>query len=139
MSLKQRLGWILPNSRKMEAKPRMTLFKALILSRQGYYCLFPSTPEVGETAELENVQRTSTGCNSCQKSNPLGTTEIRLYVLYHRRDRCIMIYAWKILEGLAPNIHPEIIPYWRDLHGRRRKKERVFKKTSASCIWFCNP
>ena len=35
-------------------------------------------------------------------------TVLKLYSLKHRRERYIIIYVWKILEGLVPNLFSPI-------------------------------
>lgn len=49
----------------------------------------------------------------------LGTTEItQLWSLERRRQRCIIVSAWKILEGTVPICTLKIIPYWHNSLGR---------------------
>ena len=41
-------------------------------------------------------------------SYPERLTVLKLYSLQRRRERYIIIYVWKILEGLVPNLFPPI-------------------------------
>ena len=66
----------------------LSLFKALVMSRLGYGCQFSSG--------MEGL------------SYPERLTVLKLYSLHRRRERYIIIYVWKILEGLVPNLFPLI-------------------------------
>nr|XP_053656708.1 uncharacterized protein LOC128705576 [Cherax quadricarinatus] len=72
---------------------------------------FLNTPfKAGEIADLENVQRTFTACITEIKH--LSYWErlkfLNLYSLECRWERYMIIYTWKILEGLVPNLHMKI-------------------------------
>ena len=60
---------------------------------------------------LEKVQRTFTkhitGIRDFSYSKCLET--FKLYSLQRRRDRYSIIYVWKIVEGLVPNLSDPII------------------------------
>ena len=88
----------------------MTLFKSLILSRLDYASQLWSPSRVADTAKLERVQRSFTkrirGMESLSYVERLQA--LRLYSLERRRDRYGAIYVWKILEGRAPNLRPEL-------------------------------
>ena len=43
---------------------------------------------------------------------------LKLYSLQRRRERYIVIYVWKILEGLVPNLYPPICSKTSDRRGR---------------------
>ena len=43
---------------------------------------------------------------------------LRLYSLQRRRDRYIVIYMWKILENLVPNLIPKVQIYTSERRGR---------------------
>lgn len=65
----------------------------------------------GERAELENVRRTfTTLINLSQSCELLKPFEV-LFLLEHKQERYIIIYTWKILKGLVPNLNGEITPY----------------------------
>ena len=51
-------------------------------------------------------------------SYPERLTVLKLYSLQRRRERCNIIYVWKILEGLVPNIFPPICTKTWDRRGR---------------------
>ena len=51
-----------------------------------------------------------------QRLNRLNA--LRLYSLQRRRDRYIVIYMWKILENLVPNLIPKVQIYTSERRGR---------------------
>ena len=51
-------------------------------------------------------------------SYPERLTVLKLYSLQRRRERYIIIYVWKILEGLVPNLFPPICTKELDRRGR---------------------
>ena len=69
---------------------------------------------------VEKVQRSFTRFISGMAG--LSYTEIltvlKLYSLHRRREIYIIIYVWKILEGLVPNLYPPICTKTSDRRGR---------------------
>ncbi|TOF84806.1 hypothetical protein CGJ15_26030, partial [Vibrio parahaemolyticus] len=59
-SARKMTGWIMRTFKTREAKPMMTLFRSLVLSRLEYCCTLTAPFKAGEIADLENVQRTFT-------------------------------------------------------------------------------
>ena len=49
----------------------------------------------------------------CQRLQALN-----LYCLERRRERYIIIYIWKIVEGFVPNLRTRITTHWNDRKGR---------------------
>lgn len=60
-----------------------------------------------------------------------------LYSLECRQDSNVIIYAWKILKVLVPNVHPKIIPRQQDKRARycgiTPLKSRGTIKTKEKC------
>ena len=84
----------------------LTLYRALVLPLLEYCCQLWSPNRLGLIRELEQVQRNFTSriaglsdLDYWQRLQNLG-----LYSLERRRERYIIIYVWKILNGLVPNI-----------------------------------
>ena len=64
---------------------------------------------------VEKVQRSFTRLISGMKglSYPERLTALKLYSLQRRRERYIILYVWKILEGLVPNLFPlYVLKHW---------------------------
>ncbi|KAK8749728.1 hypothetical protein OTU49_015503, partial [Cherax quadricarinatus] len=120
---KKMIGWIMRTFKTRDAKPMMILFKSLVLSRLEYCCTLTSPFKAGEIADLESVQRSFTArISSVKHLNYWERLEaLDLYSLERRRERYIIIYTWKIMEGMVPNLHTEITPYESKRLGRRCK------------------
>jgi hypothetical protein len=84
----------------------LILFKAMIIPILEYCCQLWDPWRVGERQELEGVQRTFTSrIKSVQHLDYWGRLKaLDLYSLERRRERYIIIYVWKILRGLVPNL-----------------------------------
>ena len=98
----------------------LTLFKALVMSRLDYGCQLWSPYLIKHINMAEKVQRSFTRFISGMEglSYPERLTVLKLYSLQRRRERYIIIYVWKILEGLVPNLFPPICTKTLDRRGR---------------------
>ena len=99
-------GWILRTFSSRDKLTMLTLFKALVMSRLDYGCQLWSPYLIKHINMVEKVQRSFTRFISGMAG--LSYTErlavLKLYSLQRRRERYIVIYVWKILEGLVPNL-----------------------------------
>ena len=98
----------------------LTLFNALVMSRLDYGCQLWSPYLIKHINLVEKVQRSFTRFISGMKglSYPERLTVLKLYSLQHRSERYIIIYVWKILKGLVPNLFPPICTKESDCRGR---------------------
>ena len=119
-------GWVLRVFKTREQLPMLTLFKSLILPRIEYCCILTSPFKAGEISDIEGIQRSFTA--QIENVKHLNYWErlqyLKLYSLERRRERYIVIYTWKILEGLVPNFSTnssKTTCYWSDRHGRKCK------------------
>ena len=78
------------------------------MSHLNYGCQLWSPYLIKHINMVENVQRSFTRFISGMAG--LSYTErhtvLKLYSLQRRREIYIIIYVWKILEGLVPNLFP---------------------------------
>ena len=102
-------GWILRTFYSREASVMKTLFKSLILSKLDYCSPLVHPSSVALSMKIERVQRAFTrkilgmqGKTYWQRLRILG-----LYSIERRRERYIIIYMYKILHELVPNINIE--------------------------------
>lgn len=116
------MGWILRTFQTREANTLTTLFKALILPIVEYCCQLWSPTNIGQIRKLEGIQRTYTsrirGLNNMdywQRLEHLG-----MYSMERRRERYMIIYVWKIINGIVPNLENE--DQIRVIHNMRRGK-----------------
>ena len=119
-------GWVLRVFKTREQLLMLTLFKSLILPRIEYCCILTSPFKAGEISDIEGIQRSFTA--QIENVKHLNYWErlqyLKLYSLERRRERYIVIYTWKILEGLVPNFSTnssKTTCYWSDRHGRKCK------------------
>ena len=103
-------GWMLRTLSSRDKLTMLTLFKALVMSRLDYGCQLWSQYLIKYINMVEKVQRSFTRLISDMKglSYPDRLTVLKLYSLQRRRKRYIIIYGWKILECLVPNLFPPI-------------------------------
>ena len=116
-------GWILRVFKTREPSPMLTLFKSLILPRIEYCCILTSPYKIGEIADIEGIQRSFTAQITSVKHLDYWKRlqHLNMYSLERRRERYIIIYTWKILEGLVPNfvsISSKITCQWSMRRGR---------------------
>ena len=106
----QLLGWILRSFSSRDKLTMLTLFKCIILPRLEYGCQVWNPHMLHHINNLEKIQRTFTKHISglYEISYIERLKSLNLYSLQRRRDRYLIIYVWKILESLVPNLHPPI-------------------------------
>ena len=99
-------GWILRSFATRNPVPMMTLFKALVLPIVEYCCQMWTPKKQYQIKKIEAVQRHFTAKLNGTEGLKYGQ-RLRLlmaYSLERRRDRYTVIYVWKIIQGLAPNL-----------------------------------
>jgi len=103
------VGWILRTFKTRDVQTMLTLWKTLCLSKLDYCSQLWSPTKKGDIQKIEMVQRSFLrkieGMNLLTYWNQLRT--LKLYSLERRRERYIIIYVWKILEGLCPNFQQD--------------------------------
>ena len=100
------VGWILRTFSTRDPFPMVTLFKSLVMPILEYCTQLWSPVTLGLIRTLEGVQRSFTwGINNMRELNYWERLEsLDLYSLERRRERYAIIYIWKILNNLVPNI-----------------------------------
>ena len=99
-------GWILRTFNSRESTVIMTLFKSLVLSRIDYRSQLWSPTKIHQIIMIGKIQKAFTkhikGFSSFSYQESLSN--LKFYSLQRRRERYIVIYVWKILENLVPNL-----------------------------------
>ena len=125
------VGWLFRTFDTREPTHLFPLFKSLIISSLEYCCQLWSPHNIYDIQCLENVQRTFT---RRLIGNELDYWErlkmLNIYSLQRRRERYIIIYTWKVLEGLVPNPVNQIIQINNNRRGRRCGRKQL-PKTST--------
>lgn len=119
---KKRMGWVLRTFCNRTENVMMVLYKALILPLLEYCCQVWSPSVLGSIRKLEGLQRTFTykisGLNDKNYWERLKM--LKLYSLERRRERYIVIYIWKIINGKVPNIYEDNSALISTYHHQRR-------------------
>ena len=99
---------------------QVDIVEALIMSRLDYGCQLWSPYLIKDINLVEKVQRSFTRFISGMKSlsYPERLTVLKLYSHQRRREKYIIIYVWKILDGLLSNLFPPICTKESDHRGR---------------------
>ena len=123
----QLCGWILRTFENRSELLMLTLFKSIVLSRIDYASQLWSPYKKSYICALEKIQRSFTKYIAGYQNLPYSERlkSLRLYSLQRRRDRYLVIYMWKIAEGLAPNLSPAIRFYNTERRGRLCYQELV--------------
>jgi hypothetical protein len=117
-------GWVLRTFSTREPIAMMTLWKTMILPKLDYCCTLWNPMQKSQIQAIELVQRQFLRriCSLSDLSYWEQLKQTRLYSVERRRERYFILYTWKVLEGLVPNvsIHQErkIIAKWTSRHGR---------------------
>jgi len=117
-------GWILRTFCTRDPLPMMTLWKTMVLPKLDYCCTLWNPIGKGQIQQIELVQRAF--LRRIYALSELSywdqLKETRLYSVERRRERYFIIYTWKVLEKIVPNvsIHQErkIIAKWTSRHDR---------------------
>ena len=116
------VSWILRTFRTRKPTLMLTLFKMLVLPILEYCSVLWSPLDKGSIRSLEEIQRTFVRKIDCQAGDYWKRlSDLKLYSLERRRERYRIIYVWKILEGLVPNINCKIISTQHVRLGRKCK------------------
>ena len=99
-------GWILRTFKTRTPKLMVLLWKSLVLSKLDYCSQLWSPTSKGNIQMLEMVQRTF--IRKIDEVRHLDywmqLKKLRLYSLERRRERYMIIYTWRMLEGQVPDI-----------------------------------
>ena len=99
-------GWILRTFTTRDPQVMLTLYKTLVMSRLEYASQLWSPYLLKHVYLIERVQRAFTKHISgmCFLSYSKRLEVLKLYSLQRRRERYGIIYVWKMIEGLVPNL-----------------------------------
>ena len=100
------IGWILRTLNSRTKVLMLTLLKSLILPRLDYCSQLYSPTLAQEWCKLESIQRRFTSHILEEKEYDYWTRlkHLKLYSIQRRHERYSIIYVWKIINKLAPNL-----------------------------------
>ena len=132
-SAKRMASWVLGTFKNRSVPVMTLLYKTMVRSRLEYCSALWNPHKVQYIQTLEAIQRSFTrrvyGCQSMNYWDRLK--HLKLPSLQRRRERYIIINAWKILNGKIPN-DVEMKFYTSDRLGLRAKVPPVSKNCPSS-------
>ena len=125
LSARNMCSWILRTFKSRSPDLMLTTWKSLVLPILDYCSQLWSPQKRGEIQQIEEIQKSFT--RKIWMTNGKGNywnrlRSLHLYSLERRRERYRIIYTWKILEGMVPNLTSErsrINPTTSLRHGRK--------------------
>ena len=118
---KRLVYWILRTFKTRNKKPLITLYNSLVLPRLDYCSQLFSPHKQLEWKLMESVQRTLTSKISelSDQNYWQRLKQLKMYSIHRRHERYQIIYIYKIIENLAPNLSVnKIITKYSDRRGR---------------------
>ena len=113
-------GWILRTFYNIDCITMLTLFKSIVLSRLDYGSQLWSPFLIKHITQLVKIQRSFTkhiiGLSDMPYHERLKS--LRLYSPQRRRERYCIIYIWKIIGSLAPDLSNPITNTFSGRSGR---------------------
>ena len=104
-SARNMCSWILRTFKCRSEDLMLTTWKSLVLPILDYCSQLWCPSKRGDIQLLEDVQKSFTRkINKVNEDYWTRLSSLRLYSLERRRERYRLIYVWKILEGMAPNL-----------------------------------
>ena len=105
-SARNMCSWILRTFQSRSSELMLTLWKSLVLPILDYCSQLWCPVKTGLIQEIEDIQKSFTRKIRCDKRGDYWErlNDLGLYSLQRRRERYRIIYTWKILENLVPNV-----------------------------------
>lgn len=121
--------WLLRTFKTREATPLLKLYKAMIIPRLDYCSQLWLPYKQQELKTMESIQRTYTSRITDFKDFDYWTRlkHLKLYSVQRRHERYSIIYAYKVLEDLAPNFTVNKI---KSTHSERRGRMCIIPQFS---------
>ena len=123
----QMCGWIYRTFTTRNTECMMVLFRALVLPVMEYCCQLWCPRLQRQIKAVDNVQRHFTAQLPIIAELPYWKRlkHLRIYSLERRRERYLIIYVWKIIQGLAPNLLGEDMVELAEYSQRRGRFCRI--------------
>jgi hypothetical protein len=104
------ISWILRSFKSRTFTTMMTLYKALVIPILEYCSVLWSPMAVGLIQKLESIQWSFLRKINGRKGKNYWEClkDMKVYSLQRRRERYRIIYTWKVLENLVPNVNNKI-------------------------------
>eukprot|EP00794_Sanderia_malayensis_P013383 gene13383-14755_t len=136
--IKIKIAWIFRTFQTRESIPMLTLWKQLVLGDHDCCSQLWHPSAVSETQSWELLQQSF--LRRITETRILSYWEqlksVHLYSLERRRERYLALYAWKIPEGIAPNISSSLSSITAKWHCRRGRECKVptVRPSASQCV-----
>ena len=120
VSARNMCAWILRTFHSRNEELMLTLWKSLVLPILDYCSQLWSPSKTGQIQEIEDIQKSFTRkIHSLNRGNYWERlNSLKLYSLQRRRERYRILYVWKILQNIVPNVGDGIRSRTSTRHGR---------------------
>ena len=127
-------GWVLGVFRDRSARTMLTLLKTLVRPKLEYCSPLWSPCTPGDIQRLEDVQRYFTRkIEECQGMDYWERLQhLKLLSLQRRRERYMIIHAWKMRAGLAPTIPGFTFYREEERDGRKATRPKLYGNAQDS-------
>ena len=126
---RQKIGWSLRTFKSRDETTIMTLYQSFVQTHVEYNSILTDPRLKKDIAQLERVQKSITSRISSLKT--LNYWErlqaLNILSLERRRERFVIIYTWRIIHSLAPNLRKNPIECLQD-----KRKGRMCKVPDVS-------
>ena len=129
-------SWIMRVFSTRDEVPLMTLFRSMVLPQLEYCCQLWSPVRLKDIRQLEAIQRSFTaritGLSHLSYWERLA--HLKLYSLERRRERYLILYVFKIMNNLVPNLRDErfaIMPHYSTRGDRLCRIPSISRSSSA--------
>ena len=131
---KRMAGWVLGVFRDRSARTMLTLLKTLVRPKLEYCSPLWSPCTPGDIQRLEDVQRYFTRkIDECQGMNYWERLQhLNVLSLQRRRERYMIIHAWKMRAGLAPTIPGFTFHREEERDGRKATRPKLYRNAQDS-------
>ena len=106
---KKRAAWALRTFKTRDWCSMLTLWKSMVLPKLEYCSQLWCPIKKGDILRIEEVQRSFVRKICFHDSDDQGywhrLSSLGLYSLQRRRERYRILYVWKVLEGVVPNVN----------------------------------
>ena len=126
-SCKSKMSWVLRAFNTRDKDHMLLLWKLYVLPEIEYCSVLWSPFKIGQIQKLDALQWSFLRkIHMSQKQNYWETlASLNLYSTQRRRERYRIIYIWKIIEGIVPNVNSSVHCYNHIRYGRKCSVPRV--------------
>ena len=129
-------SWIMRVFSTRDEVPLMTLYRSMVLPQLEYCCQLWSPVRLKDIRQLEAIQRSFTaritGLSHLSYWERLA--HLKLYSLERRRERYLILYVFKIMNNLVPNLRDErfaIMPHYSTRGDKLCRIPSISRSSSA--------